>query len=96
VVKAEEILPEEPKPFDQEFIFEQDPVQVLNALLPLYLNGQVLRMMQESVASELAARMTAMQSASTNAKSLVLSLSQIYNRYVARRTNEQILTVACL
>ena len=52
----------------QEMIFEQDPVQILDSLLPLYLNNQILRALQESAASELAARMTAMNNASDNAK----------------------------
>ncbi len=41
---------------------------------------QVLRMLQESVASELGARMAAMQSASDNAEDLADRLSIIYNR----------------
>ena len=60
--------------------FEQDPIQILNALLPLYINGQTLRMLQESVASELGARMQAMQSASDNAQDLADRLSIQYNR----------------
>ncbi|MFO5526980.1 MAG: F0F1 ATP synthase subunit gamma, partial [Cuspidothrix sp.] len=43
-----------------DMIFEQDPVQILDSLLPLYLSNQLLRALQESAASELAARMTAM------------------------------------
>lgn len=43
---------------------EQDPVQILDALLPLYLNRQIFR---ASIASELAARMSAMSSATDNA-----------------------------
>lgn len=56
--------------FSPDMLFEQDPLQILNAILPLYLNGQILRTLQESVASELAARMSAMSSASDNAKEL--------------------------
>ena len=63
-----------------DIIFEQDPIQILNALLPLYINGQTLRMLQESVASELGARMQAMQSASDNAQDLADRLSIQYNR----------------
>jgi hypothetical protein len=63
-----------------EVIFEQDPIQILNAILPLYINGQVLRMLQESVASELGARMAAMQSASDNAEELADRLTITYNR----------------
>merc|ERR1719486_1289382 len=53
----------EPKEFAPDMIFEQEPSQLLNAILPLYLNGQLLKSLQESVASELASRMSAMQSA---------------------------------
>jgi F-type H+-transporting ATPase subunit gamma len=60
--------------------FEQDPVQILDALLPLYLNSQILKALQESLASELAARMCAMSNATDNAVELKKSLSIIYNR----------------
>ena len=72
--------PVEPAKFPKDMIFEQDPEQILSAILPLYFNGQILRQMQESVASELAARMTAMQSATDNAGDLIKSLSQQMNR----------------
>jgi F-type H+-transporting ATPase subunit gamma len=35
--------------FDSNMIFEQDPVQILDALLPLYMNSQVLRALQVSL-----------------------------------------------
>ncbi|GAB2231580.1 hypothetical protein Droror1_Dr00010588 [Drosera rotundifolia] len=60
--------------------FEQDPVQILDALMPLYLNSQILRALQESLASELAARMTAMSAATDNAIELKNTLSILYNR----------------
>lgn len=66
--------------FDGVITFEQDPNQILDALLPLYMNSQVLRALQESIASELAARMTAMGAASDNAKSLGKTLNLAYNR----------------
>merc|ERR1719213_304734 len=65
---------------DELLIFEQEPSQILDALLPLYMNSTVLRSLQESLASELAARMNAMNSASDNAAALRKTLSQIYNR----------------
>ena len=65
----------EPRKYEKDMLFEQDPVTILNGILPLYLNGLTLRAVQESVASELAARMQAMQSASDNAKSLQKDLS---------------------
>jgi len=66
--------------YPKDTIFEQDPVQILDALLPLYLNNQILRALQEAAASELAARMTAMNNASENASDLMDSLSMSYNK----------------
>lgn len=65
---------------DGALIFDQDPSQILDSLLPLYLNSTVLRALQESLASELASRMNAMNSASDNAEALRKTLSLIYNR----------------
>lgn len=79
-VKMETVQATEKVPFPADMIFEQDPLQILNAILPLYLNGQILRTLQESVASELASRMSAMSSASDNAKELSKDLSLTYNR----------------
>jgi F-type H+-transporting ATPase subunit gamma len=79
-VQAKVSDPAAPQVFPKDMIFEQDPEQILSAILPLYFNGQLLRQMQESVASELAARMTAMQAASDNAKELIKTLSQQLNR----------------
>ena len=66
--------------YPKDTIFEQDPVQILDALLPLYLNNQILRALQEAAASELAARMTAMNNASDNATDLMTSLTMSYNK----------------
>jgi len=65
---------------DDLLIFEQEPSQILDALLPLYMNSTILRSLQESLASELAARMNAMNSASDNAAELRKTLSLVYNR----------------
>lgn len=91
-VEREKIdLPTTPLPRDT--IFEQDPVQILNALLPLYLNNQLLRALQESAASELAARMTAMSNASDNAKTLIGSLTLSYNKARQAAITQEILEV---
>merc|ERR1711918_313704 len=79
--------------FPKDMIFEQDPLQILNAILPLYINGQILRMLQESVASELAARMQAMQAASDNAKQLKTDLSREYNRARQASVTAEILEI---
>ncbi|CAK9197164.1 unnamed protein product [Sphagnum troendelagicum] len=73
--------------------FEQEPVQILDALLPLYLNSQILRALQESIASELAARMNAMNNASDNARDLNKSLSISYNRQRQAKITGEILEI---
>ncbi len=79
--------------FPRDMIFEQDPVQILDALLPLYLNNQLLRGLQESAASELAARMTAMNNASDNASELIEDLSLSYNKARQAAITQEILEV---
>ena len=83
----------EQKQLPQDMIFEQDPVQILDALLPLYLNNQLLRALQESAASELAARMTAMNNASENASELVKTLTLDYNKARQAAITQEILEV---
>lgn len=78
----------------RDMIFEQDPVQILNALLPLYLNNQLLRALQESAASELAARMTAMNNASDNASELIGTLTLSYNKARQASITQEILEVS--
>ena len=58
------------KDFPPDMIYEQTPEMLISAIMPLYLSSQILRSMQESVASEMAARMMAMESATDNAKKL--------------------------
>lgn len=83
----------EPQEFPNDMIFEQDPIQILNSILPLYLNGQILRTLQESVASELAARMQSMQAASDNAGQLAKKLSLEYNRARQAAVTQEILEI---
>jgi len=82
-----------PQDFPNDMIFEQDPLQIVNSILPLYLNGQILRCLQESVASELAARMQSMQSASDNAGQLAKTLSMEYNRARQAAVTQEILEI---
>lgn len=63
-----------------DYLFEPNPEIVLNQLLPLYLQNQVFSALMESKASEHGARMTAMESATSNADDMVEELSLSYNR----------------
>lgn len=92
-VERKELDVAEPQEFPNDMIFEQDPLQIVNSILPLYLNGQVLRTLQESVASELAARMQSMQSASDNAGNLAKELSLKYNRARQAAVTQELLEI---
>jgi len=76
-----------------DIVFDQSPDQLLNALLPLYLENQLLRSLQEAAASELANRMTAMNNASDNAKALAKTLTLDYNKARQAAITQEILEV---
>jgi F-type H+-transporting ATPase subunit gamma len=92
-VERQQVTAQTPAPFAKDMIFEQDPMQILDALLPLYLNNQLLRALQESAASELAARMTAMSNASDNAKELTKTLTLSYNKARQAAITQQLMEV---
>jgi F-type H+-transporting ATPase subunit gamma len=92
-VEKEKIPAANPQDFAADMIFEQEPSQLLNAILPLYLNGQLLRTLQESVASELASRMSAMQAATDNAKDLQNRLSQEMNRARQAKITQELMEI---
>jgi F-type H+-transporting ATPase subunit gamma len=62
------------------YIYEPDNKQILDALIPRHLNFQIWRALLESNASEQAARMTAMENATTNAQDLISLLQLNYNK----------------
>jgi len=63
-----------------DYIYEQSPAELLGALLPRYVETQVYRAMLESSAAEHAARMTAMDTASSNAADMIEKLTLNMNR----------------
>ena len=54
-----------------DFIYEPEPEQILERLLPVYVETELYRALLESAASEQGARMTAMRNASKNAGELI-------------------------
>ena len=63
-----------------DYIFEQPPEQILGSILPRHVETQLFRAMLESEAAEHAARMTAMDAATRNAKEMIDSLTLKMNR----------------
>ncbi|NIA05635.1 MAG: ATP F0F1 synthase subunit gamma, partial [Proteobacteria bacterium] len=62
------------------YIYEPEPAEIMEVLLPLYLNVQVYHSMLEVGASEHAARMTAMDNATNACKDIIHDLTQLYNK----------------
>lgn len=60
--------------------FEPSPEEILDLLLPRYVEGTVLQAMLESSASEHAARRRAMKAATDNADELIGNLTRVYNQ----------------
>ncbi len=73
IQETDEAPPTGPMPI---FEFEPSPEDVLNALLPWYVESRLFHALLESAASEIAARRRAMKSATDNANELIEQLSQ--------------------
>jgi F-type H+-transporting ATPase subunit gamma len=76
-----------------DFIFEPEPEQILERLLPVYLETELYRALLESAASEHGARMTAMRNASKNAGELIDDLTLAMNRARQAEITQEILEV---
>jgi len=63
-----------------QYVFEPDPEQILNYLLPRYVEGLILQGLLEAAASEHAARRRAMKAATDNADDLMDNLTRTYNQ----------------
>lgn len=63
-----------------EFLYEPDPVSILNALIPMYINNILYQTALETKASEFVARLMAMGVATENAEKMIGSLVLSYNR----------------
>lgn len=63
-----------------EYVFEPSPVEILQELLPYYVENAIYQSFLEGKASEHSSRMVAMKNASENAKDLVKELQLLYNK----------------
>src|SRR3954452_10625596 len=78
-------------PYD--FFFEPEPRQILERLLPVYVETELYRALLESAASEQGARMTAMRNASKAAGELIDTLTLAMNRARQAEITQEILEV---
>jgi F-type H+-transporting ATPase subunit gamma len=104
-LKVEKLLPVEPEhPLSDEksseqpksqvdYIYEQPVEKLLAALLPKYIEAQVLRAMLESSAAEYAARMAAMESATRNAGEVIQALTLHMNKVRQAAITKEIIEI---
>ena len=76
-----------------DYLFEPDPAELLNLLLPLHVAVQVQRALLESSAAEHAARMQSMDSATRNAKEMVERLTLYMNKVRQAAITREIIEV---
>jgi F-type H+-transporting ATPase subunit gamma len=84
-------LPQQATPVD--YIFDDPPAEMLDALLPKYVEMEFYRALAESTASEHAARMTAMDAASSNAADMIDRLTLYMNRVRQSSITKEIIEV---
>jgi F-type H+-transporting ATPase subunit gamma len=84
-------MPQQANPVD--YIFEQSPVEMLDALLPRYVETEFYRALAESTAAEHAARMTAMEAATSNAGDMIEKLTLYMNRVRQASITKEIIEV---
>jgi F-type H+-transporting ATPase subunit gamma len=80
-------------PVRGDFIYEPEPEEILERLLPVYLETEIYRAFLESAASFLAAQMTAMRNASKNAGELIDRYTLQMNRARQAQITQEILEI---
>jgi len=78
---------------DLDYIFEQPPAEMLDRLVPRYVETEFFRALLESTAAEHAARMTAMDSATSNASDMIEKLTLHMNRVRQASITKEIIEV---
>ena len=85
--------PEEEEAAPIDYIYEQPEAQILDRLLPRYVETQILRIMLESSAAEHAARMTAMEAATKNAGEVIDALTLHMNKVRQAAITKEIIEI---
>jgi F-type H+-transporting ATPase subunit gamma len=76
-----------------DYIFDQSPERLFRHLMPRYITTQIFHAFLESVAAEHAARMTAMDSATSNAGDMIDALSLTMNRVRQAAITKEIIEI---
>ena len=77
-----------------EYLYEPDPITLLDTILPRFTELQIYQAVLEALASEHSARMVAMRNATENAKDLVSDLTLTYNKARQNAITKEMLDIA--
>jgi F-type H+-transporting ATPase subunit gamma len=92
-MRADEETASEQASAQVDYIYEQPKEELLDRLLPRYIETQILRAMLESSAAEHAARMTAMESATKNAGDVIEALTLHMNKVRQAAITKEIIEI---
>lgn len=99
-LKIEQLLPINPFKDEEiiysktaDYIYEPDKASIIHFLLPQHLNSQMWKILLESYAAELGARMTAMDMATENAKEMIRTLQITFNKERQAAITKEILEI---
>jgi F-type H+-transporting ATPase subunit gamma len=93
VLEGEDELTPREQALRGDFIYEPEPEEILQRLLPVYLETEIYRALLESATSFLAAQMTAMRNASKNAGELIDAYTLQMNRARQAQITQEILEI---
>jgi len=103
ILTVEKLLPIEPQDVAAnggdmgasgvDYLYEDPPAELFSRLFPRYVEAQIFRALAESAASEHAARMTAMESATHNAGELIDKLTLYMNKVRQAAITKEIIEV---
>lgn len=99
--KIKQILPIEQESYDgqnshlaHEYIFEPSKENLIDELIPYFVENQLFQLLLESYASEQSARMIAMKNATDNAREIMKELTLVYNRERQTQITNEIADIA--
>jgi F-type H+-transporting ATPase subunit gamma len=97
IVKVETFLPvvkpEVANPYSTKYIYEPSAEDILDNMIPKHLNLQFWKVLLESNAAELGAKMTAMETATNNADEFIRTLTIMYNRARQESITKELLEI---
>ena len=90
IERAWEEMKDEPS---VDYLYEPSAAEILNEMLPKYVEFQLYRILLDSAASEQGARMTAMEAATKNASDMIDHLTLTYNRIRQAAITKEIIEI---